>query len=103
MNNIKRIQSWYLAQCDGDWEHQFGVQIETLDNPGWLVKINLSCTGLADTDFETVEYGVGKNGHPDDAQWLACKVEDNMFKGAGGPEKLDEILGVFCNWAEKNS
>ena len=35
------LERWYQAQCDGDWEHHSGVTIETLDNPGWLVKIDL--------------------------------------------------------------
>jgi hypothetical protein len=30
------LQAWYAEQCDGDWEHQFGVSVETLDNPGWV-------------------------------------------------------------------
>jgi hypothetical protein len=28
------LQGWYATQCDGDWEHEYGVSIETLDNPG---------------------------------------------------------------------
>ena len=23
------IEQWYRSQCNGDWEHQWGVQIET--------------------------------------------------------------------------
>ena len=29
------LQGWYMAHCDDDWEHSFGVTIETIDNPGW--------------------------------------------------------------------
>ncbi|MFE2849501.1 Imm53 family immunity protein, partial [Streptomyces scopuliridis] len=29
------LQNWYTQQCDGDWEHEWGVKIATLDNPGW--------------------------------------------------------------------
>ena len=39
-------QKWYAANCHGGWEHYFGVVIETLDNPGWLVKIDLEETTL---------------------------------------------------------
>ena len=35
------LQDWYLAQCNGDWEHEFGIKIDTLDNPGWSVVIDL--------------------------------------------------------------
>jgi hypothetical protein len=29
------LMQWYLAQCNQDWEHEFGITIATLDNPGW--------------------------------------------------------------------
>jgi len=25
------LQDWYLAQCNGDWEHEFGIKIDTLE------------------------------------------------------------------------
>ncbi|TMB85990.1 MAG: hypothetical protein E6J45_14585 [Chloroflexi bacterium] len=28
------LQHWYLSRCDGEWEHQRGITIESLDNPG---------------------------------------------------------------------
>ena len=33
---FQRLQKWYKSQCNGDWEHSFGIKIETLDNPGWI-------------------------------------------------------------------
>jgi hypothetical protein len=24
------LQRWYVGQCNGDWEHQYGVRIDTL-------------------------------------------------------------------------
>jgi ribosomal protein L37E len=35
---LSKLSDWYAAQCDGDWEHEFGIHIGTLDNPGWSVK-----------------------------------------------------------------
>ena len=43
---LSSLQRWYSSQCDGDWEHQLGVEITTLDNPGWLVRIELRHTPL---------------------------------------------------------
>ena len=40
------LQRWYAEQCNGDWEHEFGIKIETLDNPGWNLEIDLSGTGF---------------------------------------------------------
>lgn len=49
------IQDWYEAQCDGDWEHDYGVEINTLDNPGWMVKVDLTGTSLEGASFATVD------------------------------------------------
>lgn len=34
-NIFEWLQKWYKSQCDGDWEHEYGIKIETVDNPGW--------------------------------------------------------------------
>ena len=39
-SELEALQHWYESQCDGDWEHEFGVKIGTLDNPGWMVDIS---------------------------------------------------------------
>jgi immunity protein 53 of polymorphic toxin system len=31
------IQAWYQSHCNGTWEHYLGIEIETTDNPGWLL------------------------------------------------------------------
>ncbi|MBS1660912.1 MAG: hypothetical protein JST68_07650 [Bacteroidetes bacterium] len=35
MNILNWQQTWHLEQCDGEWEHEYGVKIETLDN-SWI-------------------------------------------------------------------
>ena len=101
VNSIEWLQTWYLAQCNGEWEHQFGVSVETLDNPGWKVKIDLTGTPLQDLPMEDIAFGainhVGLDGNQD---WLNCKIEGNCFKGAGGPLSLLRICDAFMNWAE---
>ena len=57
MNALQRLQDWYSAQCNGDWEHQQGVRIESLDNPGWALDIDLADTTLADKPFTEVKPG----------------------------------------------
>ena len=37
---IKQIQEWYKSHCNGGWEHSYGIQIDTIDNPGWRIKIS---------------------------------------------------------------
>ena len=38
------LEKWYRQQCNGDWEHSWGIKIDTLDNPGWTIEINLNET-----------------------------------------------------------
>ena len=102
MNTIQRLQQWYLYECNGDWEHTYGVQVGTLDNPGWLVDIDLHDTSVENTPFPTIQYGIGAESIEDDNNWLLCEVDNKVFKGRGGPEKLDEILTIFLDWAENH-
>ena len=64
MDVFEKLNEWYQSNCDGDWEHNFGVNIETLDNPGWIVKIDLYYTELEDKPFEEIEINNG------DDDWL---------------------------------
>ncbi|OHB76102.1 MAG: hypothetical protein A2Z34_10585 [Planctomycetes bacterium RBG_16_59_8] len=86
------LEAWYTNVCDGDWEHQFGIHIETLDNPGWSVNINIAETPIADKEFSKVKHERG------DCNWVHCWVEDETFKGRGGPNNLREILNIFAIW-----
>ena len=90
---LVRLQDWYLANCDGEWEHKYGVTIESLDNPGWRVTIDLTGTPLDGRDFEDVE--IVRN----DRDWLDCHVQDTKFVAGCGPRNLPELLTTFLDWA----
>lgn len=95
---ITQLQEWFRAQCNGEWENDHGVVIETTDNPGWWVKINLSGTQLRNRAFAPVKRGdLTLDPRP---PWLHCFVEDEIFNGAGDPDALGEILNIFLRWAE---
>jgi hypothetical protein len=91
---LSRLQRWYSSQCDGDWEHQLGVEIGTLGNPGWMVKIDLKDTPLEAAGFDDVR------DLDDDREWIDCKVVDGKFHGTGGPHMLGAIVEIFVRWAE---
>lgn len=96
MAEFDDLRLWYQAQCDGDWEHSFGVVIETLDNPGWWVKID-----LRDTILESVPYPHYSVGDGDeDASWICCKRDNWQWHGMGDPTRLEEIIGRFIQWAK---
>jgi hypothetical protein len=85
---LERIQDWYRNNCDGDWEHGFGIKITTVDNPGWSVEIELK-----DTPLENAEYH--KQYDNGDEDWLFIGVKEGKFTGAGDPDKLSEIFRIF--------
>jgi len=95
IDELSWLQEWYLAQCDGDWEHESGVEIGTLDNPGWHIEVDLVRTGLEDASFtpEKVERT------PID--WFSCEVARGKFKAFCGPRNLSEVIAVFRKWADE--
>jgi hypothetical protein len=92
MSALIWLQEWYYRCCDGDWEHQYGVHIGTLDNPGWSVDIDVVGTDLEAKAFQEVRI------NRSDQDWIVCSVKDGVFKGRGGPRNLEEILNSFCSW-----
>jgi len=95
MDQLSRLSDWYGAQCDGDWEHTYGIKLETLDNPGWLLYIDLVGTELQDKPFTRVHRGDSE----EDADWLDCKVASGKFEAAGGVQNLPDMLDAFLSWA----
>ncbi len=95
MDRIQQLEQWYVAQCDGEWEHSYGIKIDTLDNPGWTIKIDLRETNLENRkDFEKrINYRSAKN-------WMAFKKDGNTFEGAGGPRCLGSMIDFFLEWSK---
>ncbi len=94
------LQNWYFSRCDLDWEkerweHNFGVEFTTIDNPGWSVKIDLRGTNLENKVMENYQEEI------DEDDWLFCTIENKKFIGTGGPKNLIKILEFFKTWAEQ--
>lgn len=92
-NNLLWLQQWFFDQCDGDWEHMQQIKIDTVDNPGWYISINLVETNLENEIFNRIQI------ERTEADWLICRVEDHTFIGSGGVFNLDEIIEIFRDWA----
>jgi hypothetical protein len=75
MSTLARLEACYLRQCNGDWEHLYGITIETLDNAGWSVTIDLT---------------------------LDCRGERGKWKGTGGTLELNQLLEEFCRGRKKH-
>ena len=95
MDILQWLENWFLDNCDGDWEHCYGIHISNIDNPGWLVDIDLIDTNLEYEHFDTIQK------YNNESNWIHCSVVDGVFKGRGSTGKLKEILNIFYEWVTK--
>ena len=94
LNPISRLQRWYVSHCDGDWEHSWGIKIDTLDNPGWSIKINLEETERADKPCKAVAEEIS------DDDWIFMHKEKEELHVACGPNGLERAIAMACDWLE---
>jgi hypothetical protein len=94
--SIEFLQKWYKSQCDGVWEKKYGITIETVDNPGWWIEIDLENTEHVNKKFEKQKQDLGDN------DWFFCFVRDQKIQGSSSPQYLGFILSQFCNWVDNS-
>src|SRR5437868_6088370 len=92
---LEALQRWYAGRCDGEWEHRYGINIQSCDNPGWWVKIELEGTGLKTRPFDRIAENVDAAGFQQSDRWLHCRVQDGVWDGSGDETKLGVILKTF--------
>ena len=93
MHPVNWLMEWYRAQCDGDWEHQYGVRIGTIDNPGWSLEVDLVDTS---DDGRTAPQELIERSEDD---WLFVEVKESTFRARGGPGNLGEMIDAFRKFA----
>lgn len=88
---LQELMNWYISHCDGEWEHGYGITIETLDNPGWAVKLT-GASGKQDFCFKREE----------GERWVYIKTTASEFKGYGDEHSLIELLSMATKWISHN-
>ncbi len=83
------IVNWFKDNCDGSWECSTGIQITTLDKPGWEVEIDISNTSIANIHLDWILNEKSKH------DWYGVKVEDHKFNASGDAGKLKFLLEMF--------
>ena len=86
---------WYRCQCDDSWEHQHGIKLDTLDNPGWMLTVDLIDTNLQGKRMIELREGFSRTEHPVSPLWIHCSVSDNHFSGACDPSQVARLFNVF--------
>ena len=91
---LDRLDAWLKDQSDGLWEHSYGVTIESADNPGWGMDVDLVGTPLGAVPFEEVRF------RESESSWYGCSRDATQWHGGGSLGALPAILSVFLDWAE---
>jgi hypothetical protein len=86
---IDWLESWYQNQCDSEWEHEYGIVIESLDNPGWRITIDLANTTIKTEEISWTLFEVSEEN------WVGFKIENNQFVGSGDARKLNFLIFIF--------
>ena len=108
---LHRLEAWYSQHCaiyypelgNSVWDR---IEITNLDNPGWIVNIDLFGTPLEGVPFEEL-----REDYESEDAWLTCGVQGpdspeehgNRFVGNGGPKALERMVEIFLDWAEANA
>ena len=90
---IQWLQDWTKSQIDGDWEHELGVSISMLDNPGWILSVDVSNYG----EFLKETKPLGRDN---DVDWIDFEVRVIAktyvyIEIFGDISKLNKILYSF--------
>lgn len=89
------LMAWYRSRCDGDWEHQNGIRIGTIDNPGWSLDVD-----LAETDHAACILPQKLIQRSED-DWVFIEAKGGLFRARGGPENLSELIRLFAEFIER--
>jgi hypothetical protein len=92
-STLKKLQDWYQSQCNEDWEHSFGIKIENVDNPGWLLTVDLQDTALEGRITQA------HRADRSDEDWVFYQSNGVHFTASGGAFNLEEMLELFLTWA----
>ncbi|WP_410652829.1 Imm53 family immunity protein [Amycolatopsis sp. cmx-4-54] len=95
-SSFEFLQSWYADQCNGDWEHEFGIKISTLDNPGWHVVVDILETDLEGRKVERSESEPGAEG------WIWSRSDGEKYTSACDPTSLAKALFWFRKFVERD-
>ncbi|MBS1509569.1 MAG: immunity 53 family protein [Bacteroidetes bacterium] len=89
-DNLNWLSEWYQKKCDGDWEHYYGIKIETIDNPGWSVIIDLQ-NSVAQNLISIPWVFIERN----EKDWYGYKIDKGRFEASGDSFKLDFLINLF--------
>lgn len=100
--DASELEFWFREKCDGDWEHQGGVEITTTDNPGWHAVIAYDDMDVG-VQSDIADYNVDRS----DTDYIIFSYDEkkNTVSIACGAMNLSEAFSILrrVENAEKNT
>lgn len=90
---ITLLQKWYAKHCDEDWEHSYGIKIDTLDNPGWILTVDLVDTELSESSLPSTRIDRSEG------DWIQSEISERRYIACGGALNLEEMVLQFLIFA----
>jgi hypothetical protein len=80
LHSFARYLAWYKSHCDGDWEHSFGIDIKSMDNPGFWITIDLAETECSEMSLEVTDNGFEQQySDSPPSIWYKYWIEESKF------------------------
>lgn len=93
MDIFEWLTNWYSSNCNDEWEHTYGIKIDTLDNPGWSFKADLVGT---EEEGKRVSMKIMNN----DNDWFEINSDGEIFTAYGDASKLQFLMNKFKEFVE---
>src|SRR5687768_11597382 len=105
MTDLDWLAAWFQRESSEAWLREHGVRLDSTENPGWWLRVDLAGTSLESRAHDGVlfyegepardEAGqvvvVGKPGHSYTrcgASWFVCGIDERVFHAAGDAARL---------------
>src|SRR3954470_10755305 len=89
------LTAWFAEHCDGDWEHDEGIRLETLDNPGWALDVRTEDTELQGRVIDWVK------DDQSEEEWLYWRSTGTKFEVRCGVMDLPRAVQAFQDFAHQ--
>ena len=82
-DNLQWLQNFYASLCDGLWEHGYGCNLDTLDNPGW--KFIFELNGTPFEKASGLDVRLGEHVDVEGPDWIILPLCASVFASTVWP------------------
>ncbi len=92
--NFIWLMYWFWSQCNGDWEHEYGIVLDTTSEGKWKLDISISNSILDGVEFISNDF-IANAGNE-----VECKFDNQSLVVYADTQNIIRVLQSFRAWAE---